>query len=66
VSEDGIGDKSQRPGTIGSDCPAVVALGLGSRQIAVLFNVEVNELVEVDGEGESVISITTIGRPEKR
>ncbi len=43
---------------------AAVALGLGSCQIAALFDDEANALLGVDGEDESVIYMTTIGRPE--
>ena len=45
---------------------AAVALGLGSCQIAALYDDEANALVGVDGEDESVIYMTTIGRPEER
>ena len=42
---------------------AAVALGLGSCQIAALFDDEANELIGLDGEEESVIYLTTVGRP---
>jgi SagB-type dehydrogenase family enzyme len=42
---------------------AAVALGLGSCQIAALFDDEVNALVGADGEEESVIYMTAVGRP---
>jgi SagB-type dehydrogenase family enzyme len=40
-----------------------VALGLGTCQIAALFDDEANELLGLDGEEESVIYLTTVGRP---
>jgi SagB-type dehydrogenase family enzyme len=42
---------------------AAVALGLGSCQIAALFDDEVNALVGADGEKESAIYMTAVGRP---
>jgi SagB-type dehydrogenase family enzyme len=42
---------------------AAVALGLGSCQIAALFDEEVNALLGVDGEAESVLYMTAVGRP---
>jgi SagB-type dehydrogenase family enzyme len=45
---------------------AAVALGLGSCQIAALFDDEVNDLVGADGEEESVIYMTAVGWPETR
>jgi SagB-type dehydrogenase family enzyme len=42
---------------------AAVALGLGSCQIAALFDDEANEFVGLDGEEESVIYMTSVGRP---
>ena len=42
---------------------AAVALGLGSCQIAALFDDEVNALLGVDGEAESVLYMTAVGRP---
>jgi len=42
---------------------AAVALGLGSCQIAALFDDECNVIVGVDGESESVIYMSTVGRP---
>jgi SagB-type dehydrogenase family enzyme len=42
---------------------AAVALGLGSCQIAALYDDEANDLLGVDGVGESTIYMTTIGRP---
>jgi len=42
---------------------AAVALGLGSCQIAALFDDEVNALLGVDGEAESVLYLTAVGRP---
>jgi SagB-type dehydrogenase family enzyme len=42
---------------------AAVALGLGSCQIAALYDDEVNALLGVDGEEESVLYLTAVGRP---
>ncbi len=43
---------------------AAVSLGLGSCQIAATFDDEVNELLGVDGEEESVLYMSVVGRPE--
>jgi len=40
-----------------------VAMGLGSTQIAALYDGEVNELLGIDGEKESAIYMTVVGRP---
>ncbi len=42
---------------------AAVALGLGSCQIAALYDEEANVLLGVDGRGESTVYMTVIGRP---
>jgi SagB-type dehydrogenase family enzyme len=42
---------------------AAVALGLGSCQVAALFDDEANGLIGLDGEEESVVYLTTVGRP---
>ncbi|MBN1812336.1 MAG: SagB/ThcOx family dehydrogenase [Anaerolineae bacterium] len=42
---------------------AAVALGLGSCQIAALYDEEANRLLGVDGVEESTIYMTTVGRP---
>ena len=42
---------------------AAVALGLGSCQVAALYDDEVNALLGVDGEEESVLYLTAVGRP---
>jgi SagB-type dehydrogenase family enzyme len=42
---------------------AAVALGLGSCQIAALYDEEANALLDVDGDEESTIYMTTVGRP---
>jgi SagB-type dehydrogenase family enzyme len=42
---------------------AAVALGLGSCQIAALFDDEVNSLVGADGTEESAIYMSAVGRP---
>jgi SagB-type dehydrogenase family enzyme len=44
---------------------AAVSLGLGSCQIAATFDDEVNELLGVDGEEESVLYMSVIGRPDR-
>ena len=42
---------------------AAVSLGLGTCQIAALYDEEVNSLLDVDGEQESVLYMTVVGRP---
>jgi SagB-type dehydrogenase family enzyme len=42
---------------------AAVAMGLGSCQIAALYDDEANALLGVDGEQESTIYMTVVGRP---
>ncbi len=42
---------------------AAVALGLGSCQIAALYDEEANALLAVDGEAESTLYMTVVGRP---
>jgi SagB-type dehydrogenase family enzyme len=42
---------------------AAVSLGLGSCQIAALYDDEVNALLGIDGESESVVYMTSIGAP---
>jgi len=42
---------------------AAVSLSLGTCQIAALYDEEVNSLLEVDGEEESVLYMTVVGRP---
>ena len=42
---------------------AAVALGLGSCQIAALYDEEANDLLGVDGVEESTIYMTVVGRP---
>jgi len=41
---------------------AAVALGLGSCQVAALYDNEVNALLGVDGVEESILYLTSIGR----
>lgn len=41
---------------------AAVALGLGSCQIAALYDDLVNSLIQVDGENESVVYMSVVGR----
>jgi SagB-type dehydrogenase family enzyme len=41
---------------------AAVALGLGSCQVAALYDEEVNSLLGVDGKEESIIYMTAVGR----
>jgi SagB-type dehydrogenase family enzyme len=42
---------------------AAVALDLGTCQIGALYDDEVNEIVGVDGESESAVYMTVVGRP---
>jgi len=42
---------------------AATALGLGSCNIAALFDDEVNQLLGIDGDAESIIYAATVGRP---
>lgn len=42
---------------------AAVALGLGSCQVAALYDDEVNALLGVDGRDESILYMTAVGRP---
>jgi SagB-type dehydrogenase family enzyme len=42
---------------------ATVSLGLGSCQIAALYDDEANSMVGVDGIEESVIYMTAVGQP---
>ncbi len=44
---------------------AAVSLGLGTCQIAAAFDDEVNELLGVDGEEESVLYMSVVGRPKE-
>lgn len=43
---------------------AAVALGLGSCQIAAIYDDEANDLPGLDGTGESVIYMSVVGRPK--
>ena len=45
---------------------AAVALGLGSCQIAALYDDEANALLNVDGVEESTVYMTVVGRPRSR
>jgi SagB-type dehydrogenase family enzyme len=42
---------------------AAVSLGLGSCQVAALYDNEVNKLLEVDGERESILYLSAVGHP---
>jgi SagB-type dehydrogenase family enzyme len=42
---------------------AAVALGLGSCQVAALYDEEVNTILGIDGEEESILYMTAVGRP---
>ena len=42
---------------------AAVAMGLGSCQIAAFYDDEANDLLGLDGENESVVYMTVVGRP---
>lgn len=44
---------------------AAVGLGLGSCQIAALYDNEVNALLDVDGKTESTIYMTVVGKPRE-
>jgi SagB-type dehydrogenase family enzyme len=44
---------------------AAAALGLGSCQVAALYDEEVNALLGVDGQAESVVYMTSVGRPRR-
>ena len=43
---------------------AAVALGLGTCQIGALYDDEVNELIDIDGEEESILYMSTVGDPQ--
>jgi SagB-type dehydrogenase family enzyme len=42
---------------------AAVSLGLGSCQVAALYDEEVNDILGVDGKEESILYLTAVGRP---
>jgi SagB-type dehydrogenase family enzyme len=42
---------------------AAVSYGLGSCQIAALYDDEINSIIDVDGEKESVVYLTAVGHP---
>ena len=42
-----------------------MSLGLGSCPVAAYFDDEANVLLELDGESESVLYMTTVGRPSR-
>ena len=42
---------------------AAVSVGLGTCQIGALYDDELNSLLDIDGEEESVLYITVVGRP---
>lgn len=42
---------------------AAVSLGLGSCQIAALYDEEVNAVIDIDGEEESILYLTVVGHP---
>jgi SagB-type dehydrogenase family enzyme len=43
---------------------AAVALGMGSCQIAALYDGEANDLLQIDGEQESTLYMTAVGRAD--
>ena len=43
---------------------AATAIGLGSCQIGAIYDDEVNEIVSIDGQEESAIYLSLIGRPQ--
>ena len=45
---------------------AAEALGLGSCQIGAIYDDELNNLLDLDGENESVIYLSSVGRPLRR
>jgi SagB-type dehydrogenase family enzyme len=45
---------------------AATGLGLGSCQIAAFYDDEANALLEIDGETESVIYLSAVGKPARR
>ena len=45
---------------------SAVALGLGSCQIAAIYDDEANELIGVDGRNESTLYMTVVGKEEKK
>ena len=44
---------------------AAVGLGLGTCQIAAFYDDEVNKILGVDGQDETTLYLTTVGRPTK-
>jgi len=45
---------------------AAEALGLSACPIGAFFDEEINELLGLDGEEETVIYLATVGRPKMR
>ena len=43
---------------------AAVSLGLGTCQIGALYDEEVNALIGIDGERESILYMSTVGYPQ--
>jgi SagB-type dehydrogenase family enzyme len=43
---------------------AAVALGLGTCQIGALYDEEVNRLINIDGDDESILYMSTVGHPQ--
>jgi len=43
---------------------AAVALGLGTCQIGALYDEEVNDLLDIDGDTESILYMSTVGYPQ--
>jgi SagB-type dehydrogenase family enzyme len=45
---------------------AAEALGYGTCQIGAIYDDEINELLDLDGEEESVIYLSTVARPQRK
>ena len=45
---------------------AATSLGLGSCQIAALFDDEINDLLDVDGDEESILYMSVVGHPQEK
>jgi SagB-type dehydrogenase family enzyme len=43
---------------------SAVSLGLGSCQIGAFFDDEINQILRVDGIGESVVYLSVVGHPK--
>jgi SagB-type dehydrogenase family enzyme len=43
---------------------SATSIGLGSCQIGAFFDDEINQIIEVDGVGESVVYLSVVGYPK--